>query len=420
MSGRRSSGAGGYRWAVLAAGTAGATAYSAVLLGPPVLAPTLQDEFGLTLTEVGITLASVWIGPIFTLLLWGLAADRFGERWSLTAGLAVMGLLVAAVAAVDDFVALVLLLALASAAGSSVNSASGRAVMQWFPAEERGFALGLRQASLPLGGALAAVTLPLIVDATSLDGAFVSLSVVCFAAAVAGSLVIRDRPGATTRVEAAPWTLRDRRLWVLSGGSGLYLMAQIAMAGFLVLFLHDARGLSNGEAAAVLAVAQIFAIGLRIAAGRWSDRAGTRVRPLRLVGLAIFAGVVLTVLLVDAPLAVLVPAVVAATALSMTWNGLSYTAAAELAGSARSGAAIGFQQTTLSVVGFLAAPLFASLVDASSWRMGFAVWATAPLAGWWLLGQLAPEHGRDRRQREPSLREVGLTRGQPLQRQPRK
>ena len=95
--------------------------------------------------------------------------------------------------------------------------------------------------------------------------------------------------------------------------------------------------------------------------------------------------------LVDAPLALLIPALVVGTSLSMTWNGLSYTAAAELAGSARSGAAIGFQQTTLSVVGFLAAPLFAGLVDASSWRAGFAVWAAAPLAGWWLLGQLASE-----------------------------
>jgi sugar phosphate permease len=391
-----------------------------VLLSVPVLAPTLQEEFDLTLTEVGLALASVWIGPIFTLLLWGLAADRFGERWSLAAGLAGMGLLVAGAAAVDDFVALVLVLALASAAGSSVNSASGRAVMQWFPAEERGFALGLRQASLPLGGALAAVTLPPIVSATSLDGGFLFLAVLCFAAAVAGALVIRDRRTEPEEVEAAPWTLRDRRLWVLSGGSGLYLMAQIAMAGFLVLFLHDARGLSNGEAAAILAAAQVLAIGLRIAAGRWSDRARARVRPLRLVGLAIFAGVALTAVLVEAPLGVLVPALVLATSLSMTWNGLSYTAAAELAGSGRSGAAIGFQQTTLSVVGFLAAPLFAALVDASSWRTGFAVWAAAPLAGWWLLGQLAPEDRGHSREREPGLAEAGLPGRQPLQRQARK
>ena len=80
------------------------------------------------------------------------------------------------------------------AAGSSVNSASGRAVMHWFAADERGFALGLRQASLPLGGALAAVTLPLIVVATSLEGAFLFLAVLSLAAAVVGLSAWRVRP----------------------------------------------------------------------------------------------------------------------------------------------------------------------------------------------------------------------------------
>lgn len=391
MPARRSSGGARYRWAVLAAGTAASTAFSAVLLGLPVLAPIFREEFDLTLTEVGIVLASVWVGPIFTLLPWGLAADRWGERRALAVGLTAMGLLVAAAAAVDDFYALVGLLGLASAAGSSVNSASGRAVMHWFGADERGFALGLRQASLPLGGALAAVTLPPIVGASSLDGALVFLAVLCLVAALVSALVLRDRPATGSVEETEPWTLRDRRLWLLSGGSSLLLVAQIALTGFLVLFLHDARGLSTGKAAAVLAVAQVIAIALRIGAGRWSDRASARIRPLRLVGLAIFATLALSAALVSVPLEILVPTLVVATAFSMMWNGLSYTAAAELAGSSRSGAAIGFQQMTLSIVGFVAAPLFAALVDASSWRTGFAVFAAAPLAGWWVLGQLAPE-----------------------------
>ena len=391
MAVRRSSSGNSYRWAVLAAGTVASTAFSAVLLGLPVLAPIFREEFDLTLTEVGIVLASVWMGPIFTLLPWGLAADRWGERRALAVGLTAMGSLVAAGAAVDDFYALVGLLGLASAAGSSVNSASGRAVMHWFGAEERGFALGLRQASLPLGGALAAVTLPPIVGASSLDGALVFLAVLCLVAALVSALVLRDRPATGLVEEPEPWTLRDRRLWLLSTGSSLFLVAQIALTGFLVLFLHDARGLSTGEAAAVLAAAQVIAIVLRIGAGRWSDRARARIRPLRLVGLAIFATLALSAALVSVSLEILVPTLVVATAFSMMWNGLSYTAAAELAGSSRSGAAIGFQQMTLSIVGFVAAPLFAALVDASSWRTGFAVFAAAPLAGWWVLGQLASE-----------------------------
>jgi sugar phosphate permease len=399
---------------VLAAGTAASTAYSAVLLGLPVLAPVLREEFDLTLTEVGIVLSSVWVGPIFTLLAWGIVADRYGERRALAVGLTAMGLLVAAAAWVDEFVLLVALLGLASAAGSSVNSATGRAVMHWFGAEERGLALGLRQASLPLGGALAAVTLPPIASASSLDGALVFLAALCGAAAISSALIIRDRPHEAPVADRDPWTIRDRRLWILSIGSSLYLVAQIALTGFLVLFLHDARGLSTGEAAAVLAVAQAVAVGLRIAAGRWSDVMGARVRPLRIVGLAIFVSLALTAALVGVPLELLIPMLVVATALSMTWNGLSYTAAAELAGSRRSGAAIGVQQMVLSIVGFVAAPVFASLVDGSSWRTGFAVFAAGPLAGWWLLGQLAPEDRGDRGQRDARLGERRLAGGEPL------
>jgi dipeptide/tripeptide permease len=72
----------------------------------------------------------------------------------------------------------------------------------------------------------------------------------------------------------------------------------------------------------------------------------------------------------------------------MAWNGLSVTAAAELAGLARSGAAIGFQQTTLSVTGLIVPVAFAYVVDSTSWESGFALAAVGPLLGWLLLGRL--------------------------------
>src|SRR5207249_5265259 len=51
-----------YRWLVLAAGTAAQTAYSAVLIGLPVLGPALRDTYGLNLVHVGLVFDSVWIG----------------------------------------------------------------------------------------------------------------------------------------------------------------------------------------------------------------------------------------------------------------------------------------------------------------------------------------------------------------------
>ena len=96
--------------------------------------------------------------------------------------------------------------------------------------------------------------------------------------------------------------LRDARLWRVSIGSGLVLAPQNCVLGFAVLFLHDHRGLSPGDAAAVLAVVQALGVAGRIGAGRWSDVVGSRLRPLRAIALVVAALVAVTAALVDAPL----------------------------------------------------------------------------------------------------------------------
>ena len=378
-----------YRWVVLAAGTAAQASFSAVLIGLPVLAPTLRERFDLSLSEIGVALSSFWIGPILTLLAWGLLADRVGERIVLATGLAGCGAFVVAAGWAESFVTLVLLLTVAGALGS-VNAASGRAVINWFSAEQRGFALGVRQTAIPIGGVVAALALPVLNDAGGLEASFAFLGGLCLVAAVAAAVLIRDANHSTPDIEAedVEWTLRDSRLWILSTGSGLYLFSQIALTSFLVLFLHDEHGLSQGAAAAALAVQQVAAVASRISAGRISDAMRARIRPLRWIGLASCAGVLLTAIVADASTAIVVPLVIVAGAVSMAWNGLSVTAAAELAGVSRSGAAIGFQQTTLGVGGVIIPIWFAYVVDALSWPTGFALAAIGPFVGWYLLGRV--------------------------------
>ena len=378
-----------YRWLVLAAGTAAQTAFSAVIVGLPVLAPALRDAHDLSLVQVGLVLDSLWIGTLLTLLPWGLLADRVGERLVLATGLGGCSVALVAAGYAGEVGSLLALIGLAGAAGASVNAASGRAVMQWFPAAERGFALGVRQTAIPVGGLISRARL-------AGDSGCVrrSCSSPCSAPPARSSVSSRSGSAKGEPVSdvleprGLGATLRDRRLWLLCAGSSFYLVAQLAVMGFLVLFLHDERGLSPAAAAGVLGAVQVVAAFLRIGGGRWSDRVGSRLRPLRLVGLGSAATLGIAATVLSAPLVVLVPAFVVAGGLSMAWNGLSFTAAAEIAGSRRSGAALGMQQSALAAAGAVVPPAFAAIVATSSWRVGFALAAAFPLAGVQLLRPL--------------------------------
>ena len=313
-----------------------------------------------------------------TLLPWGFLTDRAGERFALAAGMSGCGLFLLAAGQADTFEVLYGLLFLSGAAGASVNAATGRAVMGWFDVSQRGFALGIRQAAVPVGGLIGAVVLPRF----TVPHAYAFLGVLCLLGALGGALFLREPKGAPLEVEDVEWSVRDRRLWRLCTVGGLYVVAQMAVLSFLALYLHDERGLDKSEAAAVVGVVQAGAIVLRVGAGRWSDLVGSRIRPLQRIGLAMTATLGLATVLLDAPLALLVPAFVAAGALTMAWNGVAFAAVAELAGRARSGAALGMQQSVLSLAGVAAPIAFAAVVSAGSWRLAYGLAALFPLAGW--------------------------------------
>jgi hypothetical protein len=77
----------------------------------------------------------------------------------------------------------------------------------------------------------------------------------------------------------------------------------------------------------------------------------------------------------------LVPMLAVAGGLSMGWNALAFATAAELAGPARSGAAIGFQQSVLCGLAIVAPIVFALTVSRSTWALAFLLAALVPLVG---------------------------------------
>lgn len=372
---------------ILIVGAAGASAFAALRMGLPSLGPALREAYGLSLGQVGFVFAALSIGVMLTLLPWGVLTDRIGERPVMTAGLAGTAVPLAAAALADGYVAVLLGLLAAGMMGASATGASGRAVMGWFAWSERGFALGLRQMAIPLGGAIGSVALPLLAGAGGVRLALLSLAGLHVAAAVAAFAFLRDAPPRDAGLPpfVAPEPMHDGRIWRLGFAGALQLAAQVSVLGFLVLFLVDARGFSTGAAAGAAAAVLLLGAAARLLAGRRSDTEGRRIAPMRRNALrtaVLLAGVAA---LTAAPGFLLYPVLLVAAVSTMSWNGLAITAAGEISGRNRAATAMGLQTTILAAGGAAAPIAFGALVDATSWGPGFAVLTLAPLAAFFVL-----------------------------------
>ncbi|HTI34453.1 MAG TPA: MFS transporter [Miltoncostaea sp.] len=376
---------------VLAVGMVAQGSFSALLLGMASIAEEIRDELGLSLAAVGAILAAPAIGSIVSVLGWGALADRVGERAVIAGGLAVAAGALAATASADTAVALGAGLAVAGVFGVSANAASGRAVVAWFPRSERGLALGLRHMSTPLGGALGAALLPVVADAGGLEAALLALAGTLATGSLAAFLGMRrpppdileaPPPGAAARPPAA---LRDPAIWTVSLGTAAVVLAQISLLSFIALYLHEERGWSVTNAALALAGVQLVGAVARVLAGVWSDRAGSRLRPLRLLALWSAIALATASALLGGPDALAAAALAVAAILSMAGNGVSFAAVAEMTGPDRVGTALGLQNTVLGVAVVVASPLFGALVGLVSWTAAFAITSLFPLIGWWLL-----------------------------------
>jgi sugar phosphate permease len=377
-----------YRWTILATATAAQTAGAMLFQGLPAIGPQLRDSYGLTVGETGIALSAVVVGMTLTLLAWGSLSDRRGERVVISIGLVGAAAAMLGAALITGFTGLFLCLFVAGLFVASANAASGRATMGWFASRERGLALGIRQASMPVGVALSGLLLPALA-AGGTRVALLGLGAVLVAAAFATALLLRPPPERLERGDAGQ-PLRDRRIWNLAEASALLVCVQFAFLGFLTLYLHDTRGFSPAAAAATLAALQLLGATIRIALGRASDRLGLRIAPLRWVALALAAGTVLSGAAEIVGSNALLPVVLGCAVVAASWNGLAFTATAELAGAANSGTALGFQNTVMSAISGTTLATFGWLVTASSWAAGFALLAL-PALGASLLLRRVPE-----------------------------
>lgn len=348
------------RWVVLAVGMTGLIAACSFQYGLPFLVPAFRAD-GLSLAQAGLLVSAPVFGVLCSLVVWGAITDRVGERWVLTAGLAGGAVALASAATADGLTVIAVLLFVAGACTACVQVASGRLILGWFPVRERGLAMGLRQTGQPLGVGVAALALPGL-GARDTSAALIFLAGCCALAALLIAVGVRDprREPAPAVKAASPY--RGGYLWRVHMASSLMVIPQFTVATFAFDYLVSDRGWSTAAAGPLLAGAQVGGAGIRLAAGWWSDRAGNRLGPMRSLCLA--TCVVLLLLAVGAAsgstLAVL--AVLGASVLTVSTNGLSVTAVGERAGQVWAGRALGIQSTAQNIFAAATPPTIATVI----------------------------------------------------------
>jgi len=372
------------RWSMLAIAL-GATLFANVFInGVAFLIPTLQSERGLSLATAGLMAALPSFGMVTTLIGWGYVVDRAGERFVLTVGSALTAAASFAAAMADSLAAVGIFLLLGGMAAASSNSASGRLVAGWFPPQQRGMAMGIRQTATPLGVGLGALVIPTLAADHGPAVAQLFPAAVCALAAVVCAVAVVDPPRPPRRDAPAEQLANPYRgsslLWRIHAVSVLLVVPQSVLWTFTLVWLMADHGWSPVAAGTMVTVAQLAGAVGRIAAGRWSDLVGSRLRPIRLIAAAATVSMLLLAV-TNRPgwgaAAVLV--MLAASMITVSDNGLAFTAIAEIAGPYWSGRALGMQNTTQHLASAAAAPLFGELIGLAGYSAAFACCALLPL-----------------------------------------
>ena len=373
----------GARWSIMII-SLGVTASSFLFInGVAFLIPSLQARRGISLTEASLLSSMPSWGMVVTLVFWGYVLDRVGERAVLTAGSALTAAAAYAAASAHSLLMVGVFLFIGGMAAASCNTAGGRLVSAWFPPRQRGLAMGIRQTAQPLGIALGALIIPELSEHAPHRG-LMFFAVMCTVAAVASAIGIVDPPrkprNTATREELASPYRGSSVLWQIHAVSGLLMVPQTVTVTFMLVWLMDHHGWSAAAAGGLVTVSQLLGALGRIAVGRWSDRVGSRLRPVRTIAIAAGVALFLLAFTDSTGSAYDVLLMVAISVLAVLDNGLEATAITEYAGPFWSGRALGLQNTTQRLMAAGGPPLFGALIIAAGYPAAWALCGLFPLA----------------------------------------
>lgn len=359
-----------------------------------VMVTNVCQDLGVETVEFAKLWAGISLGAFLCSIAGGALGDRLGVRKVVGGGILLMGASLLWRAQASSFGAMFGAMVLFGACIALVGPNLPKALGQWFPPREFGFANGAGLAGNGAGQALALSVGPLLLEPLGGWRSITSLlGLVLLGLGVLWIATLRDREGSLGGGGDALASLRAvtsiPSVWILSGAYMLFLGGYIGVIQYLPTYYEQVQGMSKATAGGMMSLVLLAYIVGSLALPTLSDRIGLRKR-VYVPGMLLSSGVVFAAAVVTgAPLA----AVMVVWGLAAGVVAILFVVPLELAGvgPAYAGSALGLALAAGFGGGFVS-PIVGSTLAATRPLAGIGFWA-ACYAGSALLFWLLPETG---------------------------
>ncbi|MDM5189186.1 MFS transporter [Bacillus sp. DX4.1] len=291
-----------YKWIVLLLATVTQASATLVTYGVGPLAFFWKEMYHLTGMQTGILLTAVNIGPLFFMLFVGRFLDQYNERLLIGFGSILLGIAILFVNTVGGFIGLLIVLSVVGIFYSTAQPGGSKVILKWFPKKHRGLAMGIRQAGIPIGGAVAGAIIPIISIEYGCPSAVYALSSICIIGGVLFLIFYKEpfahkEPSLGKKVppfyQQLKEIMRNKASYPVFFTGICMISLQMVLIGHFTIFLTTAKLLSPILAGQIFSVTLFLGMLGRIVLALISDRVykGNRRKPLLFSVLAAFASI---------------------------------------------------------------------------------------------------------------------------------
>ncbi|MGO9417229.1 MAG: MFS transporter [Syntrophobacteraceae bacterium] len=281
-----------YRWAILSMCMLSFFLTFVARFAWPPLIPVVVPILGMKMSQAGAFMSAFYIGYVITQIPAGILADFIGVRLVLTLCLILEGVASIGMGYINTYDSGFALRVICGLGAGADFAACTRAIMEWFPARERGTAMGLLLASPSAGIVLAGLMVPALNSLLGWQGVFKAIGVIC----IIGGIIVYLTVKTSSTAKMGSHIMEGFR--IIFGSKDLILTS---LAGFCLLWCElgtatwtvatiKSMGMSLAVAGTILTLYGVGGVLGPIISGVISDKLGDR-KYILIIALAVTAPV---------------------------------------------------------------------------------------------------------------------------------